>query len=262
MTIPFRSRRSLLVLAAVALCPLHASSQVPVEFRPGSSVVSRADLVDLLGQYEEAIASPAYSDRVKESARQQAERIRQRLREGDFKVGDRVVLDVQGEANLPDTVPVEPGPQITLPLFGAISLHGVLRSEITQHLTTELGKVIRDPVVRAQGLMRLSVQGAVMNPGFYVVPTNMLLSEAIMVAGGPAPRADLEELRVERGSTPLITGDETREALVEGRTLDQLSLQAGDQVVLPDGSGGSIWVSIGRFGLVVASILVLGQRVF
>jgi len=240
-----------------------AAAQLPVEYRPGGSVMDRAELEVLLEQYEDAALSPAYSETIRSGARAAAQRIRQRLEEGDFQVGDRVVLDVEGETALPDTVPVEPGPRIDLPLFGSISLEGVLRSEITAHLTAELGRVIRNPVVRAQALMRLSVQGAVGSPGFYAVPSDMLLSEAIMFAGGPAPGADLEALQVERGGNQLLTEEEVQRALTEGRTLDQLSLQAGDQLRLPaEAEGTNIFLVIGRYALVVGSVLVLGVRVF
>lgn len=255
--------RRLATLAFVwVLSSTPAQAQVPVEFRPGSSVVSREDLLDLLRQYEEAIESPAYSDRIKAGARANADRIRRRLEEGDFQVGDRVVLEVQGEPNLPDTVAVEPGPQVTLPLFGTISLRGVLRAEVQEHMTRELGKVIRDPVVQARGLMRLSVQGAVARPGFYLVPADMLLSEALMLAGGPAADADLPALRVERGGQPMVTAQEAQVAVQEGRTLDQLSLQAGDQIMLPEEEGSGILYSVGRFALVVVTTVFLGIRVF
>jgi len=209
------------------------SAQIPIEYAPGSTELTRADLESLLEQYQEAIASPAYSGAVKDAARVNADRIRQRLQEGDLKVGDRVAITVQGEPNIPDTVAVEAGPQITLPLFGAISLAGVLRSEVQEHITQELGKTIHNPVVQAKALMRLSVQGAVRTPGFYVVPGDMLVSEAIMVAGGPQTNADLQGLRIERGTVRLVTGAAMEEALLEGRTLDQLSLQAGDQLFVP-----------------------------
>lgn len=236
------------------------SAQIPVEFGPGSAELSREDLTQLLQQYEEAIASPAYSGGVKDAARASAARIRERLEKGDFRVGDRVALSVQGEPNLPDTVVVEPGPQITLPLFGSISLAGVLRSEIQEHLTRELGRIIRDPVVRAQALMRLSIQGSVGSPGFYVVPADLLVSDALMIAGGPAGNANLDGLRIERGSTRLLDGRAMQDALLQGRTLDQLNLQAGDQIFLPQRSG-SIWSSVFRYGMIIASTLWLGVRI-
>jgi protein involved in polysaccharide export with SLBB domain len=117
-------------------------------------------------------------------------------------------------------------------------------------------------VVRASGLMRLSIQGQVGSPGFYVVPAESLVSEALMVAGGPASQADLDALRIERGSDRLMDGEELQEAMRDGRTLDQLNLQAGDQIVLPAArSGAGIWGAVLRYGLIVASTVLLGVRI-
>jgi hypothetical protein len=255
--------RTALLALFVALGPaaVHASGQVPVQFGPGSSVLSRDELHSLLEQYEAVIASPAYSGTIKDIARTNAERIRERLESGDFQPGDGIVLSVQGEPDLPDTVAVETGPQITLPLFGEISLEGVLRSEVTDHLTREIGRFIKDPVVRAEGLMRLSIQGMVRNPGFFVVPADILVSEALMVAGGPAAESDLEDLRIERGPLRLIEGEEMRDALQEGRTLDQLNLQAGDQIFLPQRRAGP-WPTLLRYSAIIGSALLLGVRIF
>jgi len=231
------------LLATVTWVPSSAMGQ-SLTLDSEGSVRSREDLRRLLGLYEEAMASPAYSAAVKRQAERNAQRIRIRLSEGDFRVGDRVVLYVEGEPTLPDTIPVESGPVISLPLFGQITLRGVLRSELQQHLTREFAQFIRDPVVRANGLMRLSVQGQVTNPGFFVVPADMLVTEALMVAGGPTGAADLGSLRIERGSEQLIAGQDLQEAMREGRTLDQLNMQAGDQVVLPERRGSVL----GGFG--------------
>jgi protein involved in polysaccharide export with SLBB domain len=252
-----------IVAATLALVgTLPASGQIPSRFSPTGAVLSRAELEGLLEQYEAALASPVYSAELKEAAREGAQRVRSRLEEGDFRVGDRIAISVQGEENLPDTVPVQPGPKITLPLFGEIGLEGVLRSEITDHLTQEIGRFIRNPVVQAEGLMRLSIQGSVGSPGFYVVPADMLLSEAIMMAGGPGQTSDLEGLRVERSGQLLLDGEATQEALVEGRTLDQLSLQAGDQLVVPmDQPRSQLWGRLGRWALIVGSFLIFGVRV-
>jgi len=220
----------------------------------GNSIRSRADLEALVRQYEDLLASTAYSDELKDDARSRIEQIRERLEVGDFRLGDAVVLSVDGEPNLPDTVAVQSspdGPMIALPMFGEIPLQGVLRSELEGRITEALSRYIRTPVVRAQGLMRLSVQGAVGSPGFYVVPADMLVSQALMVAGGPAQNAALGGLRIERGVETLLEGDQLQEELRLGSTLDQLNLQAGDQLVLPADTPGGVW---GRIGL-VAGIL-------
>lgn len=246
-----------LVTMAVLMLVGAASSraQIPLDADPGRAQRTRADLERLLETYEEVLQSPAYSGSVKERASQDADRIRWRLENGDFRLGDRIVLYVQGEPELPDTVSVQAGPLINLPLFGDISLAGVLRSEIEAHLTTELARFIRDPVVRAQGLMRMSIQGFVGAPGFYVVPADMLLSEALMLAGGPGGEARLDDLRVERGPEVLLEGDELQDALREGYTLDQLNLQAGDQIFVPGGEGTSFFTV---FGTVAGLLGTLG----
>jgi len=248
-----------IVLALTALGAAAVTAQVP-DFDPGGSVRSRADLMRLVEEYEQALSSTAYSESVKRRIREDAETVRRRLAEGDFRVGDRVVLSVQSEPELPDTVAVEPGPMIALPLFGEISLAGVLRSEITEHLTTELSRYIRDPVVRATGLMRLSVQGAVTQPGFYTMPAEMLLGEALMAAGGPSAGAKMDDIKIERGTRVLLEGDAVQEAIREGLTLDQLNLAAGDQISVPQASAGGGF--LGTLGLVAGIVGSLTGLIF
>ncbi len=254
-TLRFRLGICLLpLIVATAFAAAAADAQVPIEADPGSSFRSREDLEELLGYYEDALRSPAYSESVKESLAVQASRIRERLRDGDFKLGDRIVLSVEGETALPDTVLVEAGPRISLPIFGDIPLDGVLRSEVEERITQSLSAFLRNPIVRAEGLMRLSVQGSVAQPGFYVVPANMLLSETLMVAGGMTAGSDLDGIRLERGQEVLMEGDDLQEAIRQGLSLDQLNMQAGDQVVLPSGADGGFLTNLGVIAGLVSSV--------
>lgn len=250
------TRNHLAALCAALIMAPGAAGQVPLDADPGRSERTRADLERLLEYYDEVMRSPVYSSGVKDQVRTNAEQVRARLRDGDFRVGDRIVMYVEGEATLPDTVTVEGGPAITLPLFGDISLQGVLRSEIQAHLTQALSQFIRDPVVRAKGLMRVSIQGAVVRPGFYVLPADVPLSDVLMVAGGIAPNANLDGLRIDRGTNRVIDGTELQDAMREGLTLDQLNLQAGDQVMLPE-RGGGFFGNIGIIAGIVGSLSLL-----
>ncbi len=247
-----------LVAGFLDVAPLRA--QVLDATASGGPMVTRAELTKLLQQYQAALESPAYSSGVKAQLRVDARRVRERLEQGDFHPGDRVTLSVQGQPEIPDTVPVESGPKITLPVFGDISLKGVLRSELTARITEALGRMIRDPVVRARALMRISVQGAVARPGFYVVPTDILVSDVLMDAGGPAQTADLKKLKIERGTEELYGGQQLQTDMRQGETLDQLGLQAGDEIVVP-AKGTSIWGPILRYGVIVVTTLVLGVRI-
>jgi protein involved in polysaccharide export with SLBB domain len=251
---------TILVAAVGVPCSLHAQTGQAGGVNPadlGSLVRTREDLEKLLAYYEEVLASPVYSEGMRASTRMNADRVRERLTLGDFRVGDGVVLSVRGEVTLPDTVYVQPGPRINLLLFGDVDLAGVLRSELERTITEALALFIRDPVVRAEGLVRLSVQGAVSAPGFYTVPADMLLSEALMVAGGLSQDSDLASLRIERGAELLMGGEELQEELRQGRTLDQLNLQAGDQLVLPTDSGSGFFSNFGLILGVVSSVTLL-----
>ncbi|OYV71887.1 MAG: hypothetical protein B7Z72_05980, partial [Gemmatimonadetes bacterium 21-71-4] len=44
---------------------------------------------------------------------------------GDFRVGDRILMTVEGEPQLSDTFTVVPGPAIDLPVIGTVPLTGV-----------------------------------------------------------------------------------------------------------------------------------------
>lgn len=245
-----------------SVCAHEARAQVPIAADPGASVRSREDLEELLRYYEDALISPAYSEEVKASLAVEAARVRSRLSDGDFKLGDRIVLSVQGEPSIPDTVAVQAGPMIDLGLFGQVQLHGVLRSEVEAHIRESLSTYLRNnPMVTAQGLMRVSVQGAVGAPGFYVLPADMLLSEALMAAGGPSPTAELDDLRVERGVEVMMEGEDLQEALRAGLSLDQLNMQAGDQVVVPQStpSGGLIQNLTLILGLATTVTLLIFQ---
>jgi protein involved in polysaccharide export with SLBB domain len=205
---------------------------------PGRIQVTRADLQDLLRRLEDAAASTTYSDPVRDRARSEAAIIRVRLNEGDFQVGDRIRLLVEGEQQLSDTFTVVTGRVVRLPTVGDVALAGVLRAELEEHLREAIGKYIRSPVVRARSLIRLSLLGELRSPGFYVVPTDMVLSDALMLAGGPSPTGKLKAIRIERDGQRIWDDEALQQAIAQGRTIDQLNLRAGDHVVVPGRGAG------------------------
>lgn len=234
MSTPCRTSLRALLLALLVLAPA-AAAQEPEPWKPGSLQPTRAALEAALGQSEAAAASPSASEGARARAHEVAARIRQRLHDGDFRTGDQVQLVVEGEEALSSTFTVAPGPRLLLPTVGEVSLRGVLRSELDAHLRGEVARVLRAPVVQSRSLVRVGVMGEVRTPGFYLLPVDALLSDALMAAGGPLPDAGLARMRVERGSRKVWTGAAMQQALTDGRTLDELSLRAGDNIVVPEG---------------------------
>lgn len=252
------ARAVLFCSLALSAAGLPASGQsVPAE--PSSTQVSRPELQRLLAEYTKTADSRGYSPAFRARARAEAALIRGRLTDGDLQVGDRVQINVEGLQALSDTFTVVTGRNLVLPMVGSIPLSGVLRSEIEPHLAQQIGRFVRDPVVHARTLLRVSVMGAVGRQGFFLVPSEALLSDVLMAAGGPAPNAELQKIRVEREGRTIWPPDALQQAITEGRTLDQLSLRAGDLIVLPEKSRFSAWGVI-RDGLMLSSAAVLLVR--
>jgi polysaccharide export outer membrane protein len=199
---------------------------------PTRIYASRSGLDSLAHRFELAAESPAYSDVLRAEARTEAASLRLRLKDGDFQVGDRIALVVEREEALTDSFTVETGPAVQLPVVGRVSLAGVLRSEVEEHLTRELGQYIRNPTVRARTMIRISVTGEVGQPGFYAVPSQLLVTDVLAQAGQITGQADIGKIRIERAGRTIWDNQALGPEIIEGRTLDQLGVRAGDRVVV------------------------------
>lgn len=213
------SRTAILILALAAVfvlvAPLWAQSP-----EPDQGLLDRPQLEQQLALAE------------RENRAQDAAAIRQRLRDGDFQVGDRIVVTVQGETFLTDTFTVRTGRVVTFPNLPDISLQGVLRRELNDHLKREIGKYVRDPSVKATSLIRIAVMGEVQRPGYYSVPSDFLASDAIMAAGGPTPLAELKKSTLRRGNSTILDRAGMQQAIASGATLDKLDVRPGDELVV------------------------------
>jgi protein involved in polysaccharide export with SLBB domain len=162
----------------------------------------------------------------------QAAALRQRLREGDFQVGDRILLTIVSEARQTDTLVVQAGRVIDLPGRSVLPLTGVLRSELKDRVTTEVLKYVKAQEVDVIPLTRIAVLGEVVRPGYFAFRYDVPITDAIMLAGGPTATADIEHTVVRRQSRQYRSADETRQAVARGLTLDQFGLGAGDELVV------------------------------
>ena len=214
--------------------------------------MTREELQELLARLESTALSSAYSASLQARARNETELIRTRLAEGDFQVGDRILLDVEDQEALSDTFTVDRGRVLSLPTIGEVSLAGLLRADLEPTLTEYLGRFIREPRVRARSLLPITISGGVSAPGFHTLLSETRLADALMIAGGTTASAELMEIRIERGGEEIWDEESIQRAIAEGRTLDQLSMRPGDMIVVPDRGQG-----IGRTETTLRSIGIL-----
>jgi protein involved in polysaccharide export with SLBB domain len=192
-----------------------------------------------------------------ERAKNTAQLIRARLERGDFQAGDRIRLQVDSEPQLTDTFPVGPSQELVLPVVGIVSLHGVLRSELQSAMSRELGRFLRDPIVRATPLIRVSIVGEVNKPGFYLLPPASVVSDVVTAAGGPTQIAKVENMYVERAERRLFEGKQLQTVLAEGRTLDDAGIRPGDKFVVPTNKSGSLFETVRTISIVLSIPLTI-----
>lgn len=225
--------RCALALAPIALASPDARALQMQAGRPlSSSLATRAEL-ERDAALDSSIAASTSDRALRDRKMSEAARTRTRLEQGDFRIGDRILLRVQGDTSLSDTLVVESGPAVRLRGLTSVPLKGVLRSELRDHLARAIGEYVRNPEVEVVSLMRLAVTGDVQRPGFYSMPFESLVSDAIMMTGGPTGAGDLQKVSVRRGATVAVSEQEMRSALADGATLDHLDLRAGDEIVVP-----------------------------
>jgi polysaccharide export outer membrane protein len=147
--------------------------------------------------------------------------------------GDRILLHVTGEPQLSDTFTVTPELAIELPTLGGVPLAGVQRDSVTEHLTAFLARYIRDPQVRAQVLIRLGIAGEVVRPGFYALPSNAMLGDLVMAAGGLTQDAVLDGAVLMREKKMVLKPNDVRRSLANGESIATIGVHSGDALQIP-----------------------------
>lgn len=173
---------------------------------------------------------------------------------GEFQVGDRIALTVVGEPTLSDTFPVRAGRILTLPNLRDIPLAGIQRTAVQPYLQRQIGAYVKNADIRAIPLVRVGVLGQVGRPGYYFVPADALLSDVVMVAGGPTGSADLNRTVVKRGNRDFRGTREVSRALTSGQTIAQLGVTGGDQVVVGQERGNAFATAAKYVGTAVSLV--------
>jgi protein involved in polysaccharide export with SLBB domain len=222
----------------------HAQDADSIAYRP------LADRVAL----ESAVVALEPAAARERRAREAVAYARARLEHGDFRPGDLIFLELTGDPALVDTLVV--GPDTTLlvppPVARALALRGVLRAELPDLLGAFVARFVREPTVVARPLLRVALDGEVERAGFYAIPADARLSDALMAGGGVTARGDLTRLRVTRNGRTVIDRQAMRRALSLGLSLDEVLVRDGD--VISVGRDGAAWEERLRFTWLIVSL--------
>ena len=164
-----------------------------------------------------------------------AQTIRQRLENGDFLPGDRILILVANDSALTDTFTVRGDQVLPLPNIPPITLHGVLDSELESHLTKELLKYIKTVSLEATPLVRISMLGFPQS-NFYTIPVDLAITDLISQAGGWGAATSVvpNKAVIKRSGQVFLDAKATAEAVRLNKTVGDMALRDGDEFYIPD----------------------------
>jgi hypothetical protein len=183
-----------------------------------------------------------------------------RLADGDFQPSDALQLDVQGMPQFTGTFNLDRNRDLILPTVDPISMRGVLYSEAEEAVTDGLKVYLRDPQVRVTVTKRIAIVGGISSPGFYDIPPQSTVSQAIMLAGGPAGNAKLNQAEFRRLGDAYT--DPYGNIAFTNVSLVELGVRSGDELYVPPGGSGLTTTKIIGGIATAAGLVFLFTRIF
>lgn len=131
------------------------------------------------------------------------------------------------------------------PYVGTIMVTGKSTQDVQKFIATALSRVIRDPQVEVNvqtyRSQRIFVTGAVKTPGVqFLTDAPVNASEAIALAGGIDPAADLTRVMVTHEGKP--TSINVFDEWSHGDISREVALVSGDVVTVPEARGNKVFV--------------------
>lgn len=165
--------------------------------------------------------------------------------------GDLIVVRVAREPLLGDTVMVDERGEVALPRLGTIDVGQLTIAGVRDSLLARYRTFLREPAVNVQGLRRVTIHGAVNEPGVYHVDLATSLRDLIALAGGLTEQGHSKKVTVVRGGTETPVRDWER---ATGTVSD---LRSGDQVVV----GRKSWLAMNALPVASTAILFISYAV-
>jgi polysaccharide export outer membrane protein len=154
--------------------------------------------------------------------------------------GDVVQLNVLQQPTLDRSLTVRPDGTAVVPLVGEVSMAGLTLREAEQLVLQKLrlfNREISDVslTVMQYNALRVYILGAVANPGSYTFETAPTLWDVLRAAGGPAPDANLVQVRVvAEGTGATMSEVHDVSGIITGSgPSSPVALNAGDTVIVP-----------------------------
>ena len=206
--------------------------------------------------------------------------------------GDRVQVSVFNAEDYSGELTVLAGGVVNMPLSGAVRVEGLTLQQASEQIAAQLAQYVRRPRVTVSLLearpLQIAVSGEVNRPGAYTVGASTTganttgtnggtssatptLTEAISLAGGITPSADIRRIVVQRqiaanspgGQRDAIVSVDLWQLLQAGQIDADLPLQHGDSIIVPEAtalsSAESVELASASFSPESITVNVVGE---
>jgi len=147
---------------------------------------------------------------------------------GTVQPGDLIRVKVWREPDLSGDVAVDAAGNATIPRMGATPVRGLTADSVRRLIVTTYARYLRDPAVDVMVLPRVTITGAVRNPGVQNLDPTMTISDALALAGGAAPDGKRDQVELRRGGERLAV-----DLRMNTRVADS-PVRSGDELLVPE----------------------------
>jgi len=152
---------------------------------------------------------------------------------------DVLTIDVWKEPEISRTVPVRRDGKISLPLLNDLQAAGLTPTQLGSEIVEKLRATIVHPqvtvIVAQMSSLRIYILGQVTRGGAYPLVPNMTVMQALSIAGGFTPYANVKKIYVmrrENGADKIFHVN--YKEVINGRKTEQnIHLESGDTIVVP-----------------------------
>jgi protein involved in polysaccharide export with SLBB domain len=158
--------------------------------------------------------------------------------------GDVVRLRIWREPDLSGDFPVDERGTVVFPKIGPTAVAQMTTDSLKHLLVTTYSQYLRDPAIEVTFLRRVTVLGAVKNPGLYPVDPTMTVSDAVALGGGAPPHEQTHN------PEPRRAGQRIDVDFNVATPIGHTPIRSGDEIYIPERS----WVARNGALLIGASI--------
>lgn len=160
--------------------------------------------------------------------------------------GDRIAISIFGAEQYSGEALVLTDGTVNLPTAGSVAVQGLTFTEAADQIARAYSPYLRRAVVTVSPIalrpVRVAIAGAVKRPGSYTISLEQrqeggfpTLTEAIQLAGGITPRANLRAVEVQRasGNANQAVSINLWELVTDADLSKDITLQSGDSIFVP-----------------------------